>query len=210
MAAPVRIVTARDYIRLVDGGAVPLDMRKPSEYVEGHVVGSICLPAERFLLRHDLGPVVLGRPTVIIVSGPLLLDLVLPEMEAAGTTVAGILTGTPMQWAARGLEVRGWDRVNPAQWAAMSPRPLLWDIREAHEPADPAWPEARRVPLSEWLYGEPPDFRPDIPLCLVGPVQRQILAAVALYQNGAETIWAGETVLPKIVADFGRTGTQGP
>jgi rhodanese-related sulfurtransferase len=210
VAAPIRIVTVKDYQALVDEGALPLDVRRPSDFVEGHVRGSRNLPEERFLLQQELRVVGLERSVLLICQGTSDLRSTMIEVQAAGIEVAGILSGTPASWAARGLDVLGWTRLTPEHWALKKPAPALWDLRESHEAADPAWPQAPRFPLSGWLSGVLPPFQPEEALCLIGPRRRQIAAAVLLYHHGALSLYWGDTATPSVVANWGREGAQVP
>jgi rhodanese-related sulfurtransferase len=199
--APVRVVTVRDYARLLDAGAVPIDVRRPQDFVERHVAGSRSVPFERFRLGPDVEWIVLGHPVLLICDDILRLRDSLHELERAHIPVAGVLSGSSERWKARGLDVVGWRRIAPRHLGALQPAPRILDVREPFESPDPAWPPGERWPLSRWLVGEAPGPLPSEPVLLLGPRPRQVAMAVALFRHGLRDIWYGAAEIPKAVAD---------
>jgi rhodanese-related sulfurtransferase len=209
MASPIRVVTGADYQALVAGGALPLDLRRPSDFVEGHVQGSRSLPYERFLLRQELAVLGPRTPLLLIATDPGDIRQAMYETAAAGSLVAGVLTGHTRMWASRGLDVLAWNRLTPENWLLHAGQPPLWDIREAHEDPWPAWPPGERHPLTD-LMADPPAMDPAVPICLLGPFRRQVAAAVILYNQGARRLFYGTVATPRVVANWGKAAVHVP
>lgn len=187
LAAAVRIMSRKDYQRLRDDQAFIMDLRKPSDFADGHLEGARSFPAGRFQLRYRLAPIVGDRPVVLIAQSLLDIESMNSEVVASGLTVVGTLTGNPATWLAKGLPVTGWRPLPVAEFQALPEdrRPMVVDITEAHEgPTDPHWPTAIRRPLSDWsddwAWLDSPHG-----IVLLGPKARAVHAAVQIMEVNA-------------------------
>lgn len=183
----VRIVTAEDYRRLVADGGVVMDLRWPIDYLDGHLDGALSCPGGRYLWRPRLGPLLQGRPAVLIGRGPVDVGDIADELEKQGMDVSGMLTGTPAAWKARGLPVRSWRRLLRSDWELLNPRPPVLDVREPHEPHDD-WPEGILAPLSRWTRLPEPALTAQQAM-VVGPRPRVAWAATRLFEGGLTKVF---------------------
>lgn len=194
----IRIMSADDYRQLRAQDALVIDLRRPLDYVGGHLEGALCRPGIRLVLRQQLTGLGPDRPLVLIAQGPVDVDPMIQEAQAVGASVAGILTGAPKGWQARGLPVLGWTTMDAEQYTRLAAPPLVVDIREGAEAADPHWPSAHRVPFSTWTADLVAEMAA-IPVVLLGPTARIVTAAVALYEAGAQTVYCGQATKSKTV-----------
>jgi rhodanese-related sulfurtransferase len=195
----IRIMSQDDYRRLLADDAVAIDLRRPLDYLDGHLDGAYSLPGVRLVLRHQLAALGVDRPLVLVAHNAVDLEAMIQEAQAVGGVVAGVLTGTPKGWRARGLPVVGWRPLSPDLLPRSADAPLVIDISEMPEPMPPGWPGARRLPLSAWTADTAAELAA-VPVVLVGPVERCAVAAVALFENGAHTVYRGQGTISSTVA----------
>lgn len=212
LAAAVRIMSRKDYQRLRDDRAFVLDLRKPSDYVDGHLEGARSFPAGRFQLRYRLAPIAGDRPVVLIAQNLLDIESMNSEVVASGLVVAGTLTGNPATWCTKGLPVTGWRPLTAAEFAALPEdrRPMVVDLTEEPEgPMDPDWPTAIRRPLSGWS-DDWSWLTESSGIVLLGPKARAVHAAVELMGLDLQMgpIYRGQTTRVSGIQPPVRTGAK--
>lgn len=188
----IRVMTLDDYRRLNTADTLVLDLRRPADFVHGHIENAFCHPGTRFGLRHSLPALVAGRPVIMVVQGLLDVDLMMQEMVAIGVEIVGLLSGTPKSWASRDLPIIGWSALSRADWARQDPKPLVVNILERSETDSETWPESQRHPLSQWgSHTVPFDYQHGV--VVVGPTDRATFAAMQLFHVGCRRVYHTHT-----------------
>ncbi len=98
-----------DLIRAHSVGATVIDVREPSEYVQGHVPGALLIPMGQ--LQSRLGEVPRSGPVFVICASGNRSKSSAEQLEAAGFEAYSVAGGTS-----------GWIRLGRSVVAGASPR----------------------------------------------------------------------------------------
>jgi rhodanese-related sulfurtransferase len=98
-------ITAQELVRLMNQGALVLDIRKPEEFAQGHVNGARQLPSDQILTAADNFKRYKEKPVVVIDSSGSLASAAVRQLNAQGFTKAFSLRGGFAAWRAENLPV---------------------------------------------------------------------------------------------------------
>jgi rhodanese-related sulfurtransferase len=99
----MRLIEMDDFARLWDeGGLTVVDVREPSEYVEGHVPGALLIPLGQ--LPQRVGEVPPGDPVYVICRSGSRSQRGMQTLDRAGRDAISINEGT-IGWVRRGRQV---------------------------------------------------------------------------------------------------------
>jgi len=98
-------ITAQELVRLMNQGALVLDIRKPEEFALGHVNGARQLPSEQILTAADNFKRYKEKPVVVIDGSGSLASAAVRQLNAQGFTKAFSLRGGFAAWRAENLPV---------------------------------------------------------------------------------------------------------
>lgn len=99
-------LSAEQFQALTAGGAVPLDLRTPSHFAEGHIPGSIFLQFGRLDLGERAELFLPKDQTFVVLMEPHALGPIAEKLLAAsGFQVAGFLHGGLKSWTGAGLPI---------------------------------------------------------------------------------------------------------
>ncbi len=194
-SVPDPIPLSVDTVRALRGADVlVVDARSPSQYAEGHIPGSLSIPAGSsfgtwlgWIVRHD-------RPLVLLLGSEREWDGQIRQALRIGyEEIRGYIDGGLEAWRAGGGEVEEGSTMSPQELArrlASEPELLLLDVRQRTEYA------AGRVPGAIHLHaGDLPDRLAELPrdrpiatICASG--YRSSVAAGLLRQAGFRHVTA--------------------
>jgi rhodanese-related sulfurtransferase len=98
-------ITSQDLIRLMNQGALVLDIRKPEEFAQGHVNGAKHLPSDQILTAGDNYKRFKDKPVVVYCDSGSLAAAAVRQLTAQGFTKAFTLRGGFAGWRAENLPV---------------------------------------------------------------------------------------------------------
>jgi len=98
-------ISAQDLIRLMNQGALVLDIRKPEEFSAGHVNGAKQLSSEKILTAGDEFKRFKDKPVVVICDSGSLAAAAVRQLTQQGFTKAFTLRGGFAGWRAENLPV---------------------------------------------------------------------------------------------------------
>ena len=98
-------ISAQDLIRLMNQGALVLDIRKPDDFAEGHVNGAKHLPSDQILNAGDQFKRFKDKPVVVYDDSGSLAAAAVRQLNAQGFTKAFTLRGGFASWRADNLPV---------------------------------------------------------------------------------------------------------
>ena len=98
-------ISAQDLIRLMNQGALVLDIRKPDEFAQGHVNGAKHLPSDQILTAGDSFKRFKDKPVVVYCDSGSLAAAAVRQLNAQGFTKAFTLRGGFAGWRAENLPV---------------------------------------------------------------------------------------------------------
>jgi rhodanese-related sulfurtransferase len=98
-------ITSQDLIRLMNQGALVLDIRKPEEFQQGHVNGAKHLPADQILTAGDSFKRFKDKPVVVYCDSGSLAAAAVRQLNQQGFTKAFTLRGGFSGWRAENLPV---------------------------------------------------------------------------------------------------------
>jgi rhodanese-related sulfurtransferase len=104
-AAGVSAISAQDLIRLMNQGALVLDIRKPEEFALGHVNGAKQLPSDQILTAADSFKRFKEKPVVVYDESGSLAAAAVRQLNQQGFTKAFSLRGGFAGWRADHLPV---------------------------------------------------------------------------------------------------------
>lgn len=104
-ASSFAAITAQELVRLMNQGALVLDIRKPEEFAQGHVNGARQLPSDQILSAGDNFKRYKEKPVVIIDSSGSLAAAAVRQLNTQGFTKAFLLRGGFAAWRAENLPV---------------------------------------------------------------------------------------------------------
>jgi len=98
-------ISAQDLIRLMNQGALVLDIRKPEEFAAGHVNGAKQLDSEKILNAGETHKRFKDKPVVVICDSGSLAAAAVRQLTRQGFTKAFTLRGGFTGWRAENLPV---------------------------------------------------------------------------------------------------------
>jgi rhodanese-related sulfurtransferase len=96
-------ISSQDLIRLMNQGALVLDIRKPEEFAAGHVTGAKHLSSEQILTAGDNFKRYKEKPIVVICESGSLAAAAVRQLNLQGFTKAFSLRGGLTSWRAENL-----------------------------------------------------------------------------------------------------------
>jgi rhodanese-related sulfurtransferase len=104
-ATSVAAISSQELIRLMNQGALVLDIRKPEEFALGHVNGAKQLPSDQILTASDNYKRFKEKPVVVIDQSGSLAAAAVRQLNTQGFTKAFSLRGGFTSWRAENLPV---------------------------------------------------------------------------------------------------------
>jgi rhodanese-related sulfurtransferase len=98
-------ISSQDLIRLMNQGALVLDIRKPDEFVAGHVGGAKHLSSEQILTASENFKRYKEKPIVVYCETGSLAAAAVRQLNTQGFTKAFTLRGGFAGWRAENLPV---------------------------------------------------------------------------------------------------------
>lgn len=98
-------LSSQEVIRLMNQGALVLDIRKPEEFALGHVNGAKQLPSDQILTAGDSFKRYKEKPVVVIDESGSLAAAAVRQLNTQGFTKAFSLRGGFAGWRAENLPV---------------------------------------------------------------------------------------------------------
>jgi rhodanese-related sulfurtransferase len=98
-------ISSQDLIRLMNQGALVLDIRKDEEFAKGHVNGAKHLSSEKILTAGDSFKRYKDRPVVVYCDSGSLAAAAVRQLNAQGFTKAFSLRGGLAAWRADNLPI---------------------------------------------------------------------------------------------------------
>ena len=98
-------ISAQDLVRLMNQGALVLDIRKPEEFALGHVNGARQLPSDQILTAGENFKRFKEKPVVVIDESGSLSAAAVRQLGTQGFTKAFSLRGGFASWRAENLPV---------------------------------------------------------------------------------------------------------
>jgi rhodanese-related sulfurtransferase len=98
-------ISSQDLIRLMNQGALVLDIRKPDEFALGHVNGAKQLPSDQILTAGDNFKRFKEKPVVVYDETGSLSSAAVRQLNQQGFTKAFSLRGGFAGWRAENLPV---------------------------------------------------------------------------------------------------------
>jgi rhodanese-related sulfurtransferase len=98
-------VSAQELIRLMNQGALVLDIRKPEEFAAGHVSGAKQLASDKILTAGDPFKRFKEKPVVVYCDSGSLAAAAVRQLHEQGFTQAFTLRGGFAGWRAENLPV---------------------------------------------------------------------------------------------------------
>jgi rhodanese-related sulfurtransferase len=98
-------VSSQELIRLMNQGALVLDIRKPEEFAQGHVNGAKHLPSDQIVNAADQFKRFKEKPVVVYCDSGSLAAAAVRQLAQQGFTRAFNLRGGLASWRADNLPV---------------------------------------------------------------------------------------------------------
>ncbi len=98
-------ISSQDLIRLMNQGALVLDIRKPEEFAQGHVNGAKHLPSDKILSAADSFKRFKEKPVVVYCDSGSLAAAAVRQLNEQGFTKAFALRGGFAGWRAENLPI---------------------------------------------------------------------------------------------------------
>ena len=98
-------ISSQDLIRLMNEGALVLDIRKPDEFAAGHVKGAKQLPSDRILTAGENFKRYKDKPVVVYCDSGSLAAAAVRQLKLQGFTKAFALRGGFAGWRSENLPV---------------------------------------------------------------------------------------------------------
>jgi rhodanese-related sulfurtransferase len=98
-------ISSQDLIRLMNQGALVLDIRKPDEFALGHVNGARHLPSDQILTAGDTFKRFKEKPVVVYCDSGSLASAAVRQLQTQGFTKAFTLRGGFTGWRAENLPI---------------------------------------------------------------------------------------------------------
>jgi rhodanese-related sulfurtransferase len=104
-ASSFAAISSQDLIRLMNQGALVLDIRKPEEFALGHVNGAKQLPSDQILTAGENFKRFKEKPVVVYDESGSLAAAAVRQLNVQGFTKAFSLRGGIAGWRAENLPV---------------------------------------------------------------------------------------------------------
>jgi rhodanese-related sulfurtransferase len=104
-ASSFAAITSQELIRLMNQGALVLDIRKTEEFAKGHVHGARQLPSDQILSAADSFKKYKEKPVVVIDESGSLAAAAVRQLNTQGFTKAFSLRGGFAGWRSENLPV---------------------------------------------------------------------------------------------------------
>jgi len=104
-ASAFAAISSQDLIRLMNQGALVLDIRKPDEFAAGHVNGAKQLPSDQILTAGENYKRFKEKPVVVYDESGSLAAAAVRQLNTQGFTKAFSLRGGFAGWRAENLPV---------------------------------------------------------------------------------------------------------
>ena len=104
-ATAVAAISSQELIRLMNQGALVLDIRKPEQFALGHVNGAKQLPSDQILMAGDNYKRFKEKPVVVIDQSGSLAAAAVRQLNTQGFSKAFSLRGGFAGWRAENLPV---------------------------------------------------------------------------------------------------------
>jgi len=104
-AAALGSISSQDLIRLMNQGALVLDIRKPEEFAAGHVNGAKQLPSDQILTAGENFKRFKEKPVIVYCDSGSLAAAAVRQLNLQGFTKAFSLRGGFAGWRAENLPV---------------------------------------------------------------------------------------------------------
>jgi rhodanese-related sulfurtransferase len=101
----VGAISTQDLIRLMNQGALVLDIRKPDEFAAGHVNGAKQLPSDQILTAGENFKRFKDKPVVVYCDSGSLSASAIRQLHEQGFTKAFTLRGGFASWRAENLPI---------------------------------------------------------------------------------------------------------
>jgi rhodanese-related sulfurtransferase len=98
-------ISSQDLIRLMNQGALVLDIRKPDEFALGHVNGAKHLPSDQILTAGENFKRFKDKPVVVYCDSGSLAAAAVRQLTEQGFTQAFTLRGGLAGWRAENLPI---------------------------------------------------------------------------------------------------------
>ena len=98
-------ISSQDLIRLMNQGALVLDIRKSDEFAQGHVNGARHLPSDQILTAGDNFKRFKDKPVVVYCASGSLAAAAVRQLNAQGFTKAFTLRGGFAGWRSENLPI---------------------------------------------------------------------------------------------------------
>ena len=98
-------ISSQELIRLMNQGALVLDIRKPDEFALGHVNGAKHLPSDQILTAGDNFKRFKDKPVVVYCDSGSLAAAAVRQLNEQGFTKAFTLRGGFSGWRAENLPI---------------------------------------------------------------------------------------------------------
>jgi rhodanese-related sulfurtransferase len=98
-------ISSQDLIRLMNQGALVLDIRKPDEFEQGHVNGAKHLASDQILKASDNFKRFKDKPVVVYCESGSLAAAAVRQLNEQGFTKAFTLRGGFASWRAENLPI---------------------------------------------------------------------------------------------------------
>lgn len=98
-------VSSQELIRLMNQGALVLDIRKPEEYAAGHIKGAKQLPSDKILTAGDSFKRYKDKPVIVYCESGSLAAAAVRQLNAQGFTKAFTLRGGFAGWRTEHLPI---------------------------------------------------------------------------------------------------------
>jgi rhodanese-related sulfurtransferase len=98
-------ISSQDLIRLMNQGALVLDIRKPDEFKQGHVNGAKHLPSDQILTAADSFKRFKDKPVVVYCDSGSMAAAAVRQLNQQGFSKAFALRGGFSGWRSENLPV---------------------------------------------------------------------------------------------------------
>ncbi len=191
-------LSAHEVRSLVAGGAVPLDIRGPAEYGEGHIPGALNVWIESPQFAERCGWFIPQDAELVLVApGPSDLARAVAGLSRVGLDgVRGYLQRGMTDWRSAGLPAESVPQISVhdlATWREERPDLVVVDVREPFEWDEGHITGAAHLPMREAVArcGELPADRPKAVLCAGGLRSSTVISA--LERSGVRGPWYNVT-----------------
>ncbi|MCL5076226.1 MAG: rhodanese-like domain-containing protein [Chloroflexi bacterium] len=134
----VAALTSKQVQTHLAGGAIALDLRRPSDYGAGHIKGSLNIPVDnRGSARLAAQLIPIGTPLVLVANDNLFIERAIsPLREAGHVNLRGYLARGVEAWLKGGLPLVTLKQISAKELLELREKgltPLLLDVREPIE-----------------------------------------------------------------------------